>query len=325
MDTEKLDLNEEQNNKNGKKVEATTVAMSALGGAAAGVVGATVFGGDDAHAETGTTNTNQGGEAPTQTEEPAGTTQTEEPTGTTQTGGQAAQNTGQQTSSDQPTPLSPDEPGNTGGQTTTTATSTATTGGTTSNTGTETTLESHPIDPEEAEALAIAEQLVSEDEIDLYDNDAPTLAIVDTDVIYDENGDEIPVALVSIPGEDDPYILADVDGDHVYDYMVDSNGEIVATVEGGLNLDDAEIAVSDDSGYLAANEDSIEVLSDEDITADIMVLDDGGYDMHGEDLEVIPEEEMAYTGDEEYETILDDSDPIDDIISDITYEAPDEV
>lgn len=341
MDTQKINLNNEEKKDKKEGFDGATVAMTAAGAAAAGVVGATLLNGQEAEAQTTTTTTatdSNGGVTPqTQPEEqPATDTQTQQPAQTAQT---TQTDQSQQANVDELTPIATDQPGNTGGQaastgstTTTTETpaATTTTGGSTPSTtiGTETTLEAEAVDPAEAEALAIAEALVGEDEIDINDIDAPTVAILDSDVIYAEDGSEIPVALVSIPGESDPYILADVDGDRIYDYVLDANGEIVDTVSSGLNIDDAEIALSGDAGYLAVNEDSIEILNDEDITDDIFVLDDGEYEVHNE---AIPNEDMAYTGDDESfddsgdVELLDGSQEIDDIMTDISYDAPDEV
>ena len=317
MDTQHLDLNQEQKKKEEIGMDATTAAMAASGITAAGVVGAQLFGNKN---ETPAT---QPEGQPTQPEE-----QPAQPEGQpTQPEGQPTQPEDQPTQpEDQPTQPE-DQPTQPEGQPTQPE-------------GQPTQPEGQPVQPEgqnpdidpssshlsianpEDEAIAIAEQIVNEDEIDIYDNDLPTVQILDTDIIYAEDGSEIPVALISIPGEEELYVLADVDGDRIYDYVVDANGYIVDYVEGGLNIDDAEIATADDYGYLAVTEDSIESIDDEYVLADLLILDDenGGYDYHND-----------YNGDEEYTYVTDDFDDeiddseMEDILNDLFDDDVDEV
>ena len=285
MDTQKLNITQAPKKKG---VEPSTVAKAGAGVAAAGIAATAVVAGlnqmeQDEPVATGEelaqqTNPNEQNEQEPQEQQAQPQPQPQ------------AENL------NEPTPIAPDEPGTSGGST----------GGTVATVEVET----DPVDPAEAEALAIAQHLVETDEIDVNDIDAPSMAFVDTDVIYDEDGAEIPVALVNMPDSDEPFLLADIDGDRVYDYMVGAMGN-------ALNIDDAEFALADDGTYLAADEDSIQLIENEDVAEDIVVLGD-------DDLLADAGSTHDLDGYMEPENVLNDSEPLDDIIGDIGYDAPDE-
>ena len=292
MDTQKLNITQAPKKKG---VEPSTVAKAGAGVAAAGIAATAVVAGlnqmeQDEPVATGEelaqqTNPNEQNEQEPQEQQAQPQPQPQ------------AENL------NEPTPIAPDQPGTSG----------SSTGGSVATVEVET----DPVDPAEAEALAIAQHLVESDEIDFNDIDAPSMAFVATDVIYDEDGAEIPVALVNMPDSDEPFLLADIDGDRVYDYMVDTNGNIVGAMGTELNIDDAEFALADDGTYLAADEDSIQLIENEDVAEDIVVLGDG-------DLLADAGSTHDLDGYVEPENVLDDSEPIDDIIGDIGYDAPDE-
>ena len=291
MDTQKLN-NDQAPKKKG--MQASTVAMTGAGIAAATVAGAAFMAGagEDTQNEIEENHEAQNDQQVEENGQEELLAQNQQPTQP------------QQQEVNELTPLAPDQPG------------TNTNAGQTTENTTTVTAEVEPVDPEEAEALAIAQHLVGSDEIDPADIDAPAMAFVDTDVIYAEDGSEIPVALVNMPDSDEPFLLADIDGDRVYDFVVDTNGNIVAALDNALNVDDADYALTQGADYLAANEDSIQLLDNEDISDDIMVLDDGdlladaGYTHGGED-------DMMDSGYEEPDAFLDASDIDLDIVSDI--------
>ena len=204
----------------------------------------------------------------------------------------------------EPTPIAPDQPGTSGDHT--------------PETPTEVIAEVVPTDPAEAEALAIAQHLVGTDEIDAADIDAQSLAFVGTDVVYDDDGSEIPVAIVNMPDSGEPFLVADVDGDRVYDYLVDSNGNM-EPLNGLLNVDDAEFALADED-YLAANEETIHLINNEDISEDVLVLDEGDLLASTDHFDGEPGlMEDGYEAPDAYDTSLAD----DIVMDDISYDTPD--
>ncbi len=136
------------------------------------------------------------------------------------------------------------------------------------NTNTSSVTNGTPADVD-SQALAVAERLVGTDDIDPNDIDSNVVVNFEqTDIIYAEDGSEIPVALVTTP-DGGQFLLADVDGDHVYDGVFDMNGNPVSAVPAGINTNDAELALTD--GYIAANENDPQIQDAAD--ADIIPLD----------------------------------------------------
>ena len=170
-----------------------------------------------------------------------------------------------------PTPIATDNPN--GGQTTNT-------GGQTTNTG-----GGNNEDDVNAEALAVAEHILETDDIDPDDiDDLVDITFQDTDVLYTEGGDEIPVAAVTTP-DGGEYLLADVDGDRVYDMVYDMDGNLVAGVEAGLNTNDAQLALDENGGYIPISDDD-PVLQDDGLDEDIIALgDDNGSSSVMEEIE----------------------------------------
>ena len=225
----------------------------------------------------------------------------------------------QPTTGTQPTPIATDQPnGNTGGAAT--GGSTATTGGSTtggsttggsttggSTTGGSTTGGSGTTGDVDAEALAVAQQLVGSDDIDPNDIDGVVaMNFEDTDIIYTEDGSEIPVALVTTP-DDGQYMLADVDGDRVYDMVYDMEGNLVAGVEAGLNTNDAQLALNDDNGYIPITDDD-PVFDEHDAEGDIVAL--GSTDNNGSVMEEITDDEDIFEEEPVEEVITAENDQI---------------
>ena len=119
----------------------------------------------------------------------------------------------------------------------------------------------------------MAEHILETDDIDPDDIDGVVdIAFQETDVLYTENGEEIPVAAVTTP-DGGEYLLADINGDRVYDMVYDMDGNLVTSVEAGLNTNDAQLALDENGGYIPISEDD-PVLQDDGLDEDIVALDD---------------------------------------------------
>lgn len=126
-------------------------------------------------------------------------------------------------------------------------------------------------DDVDAEALAVAERLVDTNEIDPNDIDAvANVHFEGTGTIYTDDGSEIPASIVTTP-DGGEYLLADLDGDKVYDIVYDRFGNPVSGVQAGLNTSDAELALNEENGYIAPKDDDPKF--DDDPNQDIIALD----------------------------------------------------
>ena len=161
----------------------------------------------------------------------------------------------------------------------------------------------------DAEALAVAERLVGTDEIDPDDIDSlVNVNFEEADILYTEDGSEIPVAVVTTP-DGGEFMLADIDGDRVYDVVYDQFGNPVSGVQAGLNTSDAELALNE--GYIAINEN--DPVFDDDPDPDIIPLD-------GSDNSELADVEETDNDDEILADIFEDEDETDDddeILADI--------
>lgn len=156
----------------------------------------------------------------------------------------------------------------------------------------------------DVEAEAVAQQILGKDDLDPDDLD-PLVDInfEQTDVFYTENGDEIPVAEVSTP-DGSTYLLADVNGDRVYDLAFDMDGNIVGGVQAGLNTNDAQLALNDE-GYIPITEgDSL--LQDSGLEEDIIPLDDTSIAAGMEEIEYLDDStDTALEAIDEEDSLLD--------------------
>ena len=158
----------------------------------------------------------------------------------------------------------------------------------------------------EAEALAVAERLVQSDEIDAHDlDDLANVNFEESDILYMENGNEVPVAAVTTP-DGGQYLLADVNGDRIYDVVYDTEGNLVAGVQAGLNTNDAQLAMDENGGYIPITDDD-PVFNDEDAELDILALDDTDHGVDGvmEEIDDVIDDLFA---DDEEEIDIDDPD-----------------
>lgn len=231
---------------------------------------------------------------------------------------QTQQQAQQQQAQHQPQPANPTEPtpiatdNNNGGQTGTNGGQTNNNGGQTNNNGGQANNNGGQANNNggqtngedvNAEAVAVAEHILENDDIDPDDIDGMVnIEFQETDVLYTENGDEIPVAAVTTP-DGGEYLLADVNGDRIYDVVYDMDGNLVSGVEAGLNTNDAQLALDENGGYIPISEDDPE-LRDDGIEEDIIALGDDGEN-----------------GDEENNTL---AEVVDDDIDDIFEDEPEE-
>lgn len=130
--------------------------------------------------------------------------------------------------------------------------------------------------PEKPDSLTpdeIAQAIISNNEIDINDIDVPNVIAVESfTTMFDENGNELSAAMVRTP-DGTPYILADLDGDGIYEGVLNTDGYLVAQAEANLTHSDLEALINDGGGYLAINElDNTSTIDDP--TGDIIIIDD---------------------------------------------------
>ncbi len=136
---------------------------------------------------------------------------------------------------------------------------------TTANSGTS----SEELTPEQ-----VAEQIIAENNIDPKDIDAPNVVAVDELItVYDEFGNQVPAALVHTP-DGWQFLLADADGDGVFEGVYDTYGNFVAMAEGNLIQSDLETMIDQSGGYMALTEND-HPSGGEDPTVDIVDTETG--------------------------------------------------
>ena len=249
MDTEKLDLNNGQENKKNKKnegIDGSGIALGAGGLVAAGVVGGQLL--------------NEGEEAPAEVEEPTGPvsepahpqTQVEQPQPQEEEIVVIAEPAQEQVANvNEPTPIAPDRPGVATDQMTSTTD--------------DLIVDADITNPNEEELVAIAEQIVNDPAADVQDVAMTEVTEVTMDdIFYTETGDE-----------------------------------------------------------LAMNDHAVEAAG-EDIEAEAEMLDTSEVDLLEDFNDPIEEEESAMEDFESPEDLFEGGDDMDDILSDISYDAPDE-
>lgn len=127
------------------------------------------------------------------------------------------------------------------------------------------------VDPQEvAQNIGIAQ-------VDPEDIDTPDVVAVDGfQIIYDENGNEVSAALVHTP-DGVQFVLADADGDGVYEGIYGMDGSFVTYAEASLTHSDLETMIDQTGGFLAlGKEDVIEQGNPgEDPIGDIINTEDG--------------------------------------------------
>lgn len=107
--------------------------------------------------------------------------------------------------------------------------------------------------PEE-DVNEIADAIISGSEIDPNDIDMEEVINFDEiGTVYTVSGEVYTAA--SFHGEDgNELLMVDVDGDEIFDVITTTEGELLAELNGELNVSDAEMMIYDEPVYLAQNE-----------------------------------------------------------------------
>ena len=148
-----------------------------------------------------------------------------------------------------------------------------------------TTGNSHPTEPSSGNAhpssdgetpQEVAEAIVGKEEIDKNDRDAPSiLEMKEFTTVYNADGTEVQ-AVVGITPDGTQYLLADADGDGVYEGVYDMAGNFVVNAEANLTHSDIEIMMDQSGGYLALTETD-RTNETEDPTEDILDTETGDH------------------------------------------------
>lgn len=122
----------------------------------------------------------------------------------------------------------------------------------------------------------VAEAIAGAQEIDKNDIDAPTvLEMKEFVTVYNEDGSEIQAVVGETPGGT-RYLLADTDGDGIYEGVFDMAGNYIDHAEGNLTHSDIEMMMDQTGGFLAINEKD-HVQATEDPTGDILDTETGDH------------------------------------------------
>lgn len=122
----------------------------------------------------------------------------------------------------------------------------------------------------------VAEAIAGAQEIDKNDIDAPSvLEMKEFTTVYNADGTEVQ-AVVGITPDGTQYLLADADGDGVYEGVYDMAGNFVVNAEANLTHSDIEIMMDQSGGYLALTEMD-RTNETEDPTEDILDTETGDH------------------------------------------------
>lgn len=148
----------------------------------------------------------------------------------------------------------------------------------------------------------IAENIIGTEEIDNEDIDAPSVIAIDgLTTVFNENGYEVQAAVVHTP-DGTQYILADSDGDGVFEGVYDMSGNYVTNAEAQITQSDLETMIDQTGGFLAIN-DSDKITSNGDPTNDIIDTETGE---HVDIAQYVSENSQAEESETSPDTDLDD-------------------
>ena len=140
---------------------------------------------------------------------------------------------------------------------------------------------------QETEALAVAERLVGTSDIDPGDGDSiVNVNFEDTDMFYSEDGSDIPVVVVSTANGGE-FMVADVDGDRVYDVVLDQFGNPISNEQAGVGAIDAEMQLNGEEAHIIINGED----SDDETEPEIIALT-GKDSVDENEMEEIEEDEI---------------------------------
>lgn len=121
----------------------------------------------------------------------------------------------------------------------------------------------------------IAQDIIGKEEIDLEDIDTPSVFTVDGfTTVYDEMGNEVDAATIHT-SDGTQFLLADKDGDGVFEGVYDNGGNFVAMAESNITQSDLQTMFDPTGGYLAANDLNMPEGPSADPTNDIINTETG--------------------------------------------------
>lgn len=124
--------------------------------------------------------------------------------------------------------------------------------------------------PEEVDPDLIAQEIISGEEIDPTDIDAENVVnFAEVGTVYGSDGHEYAAAVITDEMGNEMTVV-DIDGDSEYDVILDDDGTVACAMPGHLNVDDAELAVSSETGYIAPTEGEIASVGMDDMMQDII-------------------------------------------------------
>lgn len=123
----------------------------------------------------------------------------------------------------------------------------------------------------------IAQDIIGKEEIDPEDIDTPSVFTVDGfTTVYDEMGNEVDAATIHT-SDGTQFLLADKDGDGVFEGVYDNGGNFVAMAESNITQSDLQTMFDPTGGYLAANDLNMPEGPSADPTNDIINTETGEY------------------------------------------------
>ena len=135
--------------------------------------------------------------------------------------------------------------------------------------------EPEPMEPDPIDPNAIAENIVSGEYIDPNDIETPDFYFTSVGV-YSLNGENLMGASFIDGGTEEEYYMVDIDGDQLFDVVLDDMGNHVVDMGGPLNVSDAEWMIQEENTeepeYLAHNELDDDSLTDDNFEDDIEEL-----------------------------------------------------
>lgn len=121
----------------------------------------------------------------------------------------------------------------------------------------------------------IAQNIIGKEEIDPEDIDTPSVFTVDGfTTVYDEMGNEVDAATIHT-SDGTQFLLADKDGDGVFEGVYDNGGNFVAMAESNITQSDLQTMFDPTGGYLAANDLNMPEGPSADPTNDIINTETG--------------------------------------------------
>lgn len=121
----------------------------------------------------------------------------------------------------------------------------------------------------------IAQDIIGKEEIDPEDIETPSVFTVDGfTTVYDEMGNEVDAATIHT-SDGTQFLLADKDGDGVFEGVYDNGGNFVAMAESNITQSDLQTMFDPTGGYLAANDLNMPEGPSADPTNDIINTETG--------------------------------------------------